>query len=279
MQRAGYVHAHVVLSSDESGTWHYGLIARWWAEFNHASPEELGRYRSAIQRFGEPAVDLGCGTGRFLVPLVSEGLDVDGVDVSADMIEAAAAALGGSHRLYVQALHELALPRSYRTAYMCGVFGIGGSREHDRIALRRIQGQLEPGGALLITHWLPYGEAGEEEWSEWLPGHAATSPEDWPAEGNRQASAGGEEIELITRTEAFDPLRQEVVLGMRARLWRGGVVISEESYTLRSCLYFAQEILLMLDEAGFRDVTMHSGFSTEPATPRDGVVTFVARRP
>src|SRR5207247_2208093 len=70
----------------QSGTWHYGLIARWWAEFNIAEPNELGYYRSAIQKFGEPVLDLGCGTGRFLVPLAAEGFDIDGVDVSADMI-------------------------------------------------------------------------------------------------------------------------------------------------------------------------------------------------
>ena len=73
----------------QSGTWHYGLIARWWAEFNKAEPHELDYYRSAIRKFGEPVVDLGCGTGRFLVPLSAEGFDIDGVDISADMIAAA----------------------------------------------------------------------------------------------------------------------------------------------------------------------------------------------
>ena len=39
-------------------TWHYGLIARWWAEFNTASPGELAYYRSAIETYGQPALDL-----------------------------------------------------------------------------------------------------------------------------------------------------------------------------------------------------------------------------
>ncbi len=58
----------------ESGTWHYGLIARWWAEFNAAAPEELAYFRAAIRRFGEPALDLGCGRGRILMPLLAQGL-------------------------------------------------------------------------------------------------------------------------------------------------------------------------------------------------------------
>lgn len=60
---------------NESGTWHYGLIARWWAEFNVAEPDELAYLRAAIHRFGEPALDVGCGTGRILVPLLADGLD------------------------------------------------------------------------------------------------------------------------------------------------------------------------------------------------------------
>ena len=58
-----------VLHAD-SGTWHHGLIARWWAEFNVAEPDELAYFRKEISTFGEPALDLGCGTGRILLPLL-----------------------------------------------------------------------------------------------------------------------------------------------------------------------------------------------------------------
>ena len=96
--------------SDESGTWHYGLLARWWAEFNVAEPHELAYWRGAIRRFGEPAIDLGCGTGRFLVPLRSEGFDIDGSDVSEDMLAQARAKSSGLESppaLFAQAMHEL----------------------------------------------------------------------------------------------------------------------------------------------------------------------------
>ncbi len=69
-----------------TGTWHYGLIARWWAEVNQPDEAELACLRAAIARFGEPTLDLGCGTGRLLVPLLAEGLDVDGTDISPDML-------------------------------------------------------------------------------------------------------------------------------------------------------------------------------------------------
>jgi len=55
---------------DASGTWHHGLIARWWAEFTAPQPHEVDYYAAAIRRYGEPALDLGCGNGRILMPLL-----------------------------------------------------------------------------------------------------------------------------------------------------------------------------------------------------------------
>ena len=67
---------------DESPqSWHYGIVAEWWAEFNDDfRPHEISYYRSFVED-GEPALDAGCGAGRLLIPLLRAGLDVDGCDV------------------------------------------------------------------------------------------------------------------------------------------------------------------------------------------------------
>ena len=66
-------------------TWHYGLVAKWWAEFNEGGPE-IEYFRRFIEDDGQPALDVACGTGRLLLPYLHAGLDVDGCDVSEDMI-------------------------------------------------------------------------------------------------------------------------------------------------------------------------------------------------
>jgi hypothetical protein len=48
--------------------WQYGLIARWWAEFNAPDATELAFYRGVIERDGQPALDLGCGAGASWFP-------------------------------------------------------------------------------------------------------------------------------------------------------------------------------------------------------------------
>jgi SAM-dependent methyltransferase len=99
-------------TSADPPTWHYGLVARYWAEVNEpAGDREVAFFRTAIERFGQPALDLGCGTGRILVPLLRAGIEVDGCDISGDMIEwcaKAASADGFSPCLSVQPMQDLA---------------------------------------------------------------------------------------------------------------------------------------------------------------------------
>jgi len=258
-------------------------MARWWAEFvATAEPEELDYFRAAIRKFGEPVLDLGCGAGRILIPMLADGLDVDGADVSADMVAEARALAekkGFAPRLTVSPMHELELGRKYRTIYMCGAFGLGSRRDQDREALRRAYQHLEPGGALLITnHEFPYGEADEQRWARWLPGHRSDIPREWPSEGERRTTADGDEIEMFFRLGELNPLLQRATLQMRARLWHGGHIIKEEAHDLHENLYFAQEILLLLDEAGFRDVAVEGGYTRLPAVPDDPMVAFVASK-
>jgi plasmid maintenance system killer protein len=111
--------------------WHHGLVARDWAEFGTDGGQEATYFRRLIEMSGQPALDLGCGTGRLLLPYLQAGLDVDGCDYSQDMLAlcAAQAKLAGlSPQLYAQAMHELDLPRRYRTIFACGVVGLGGNK-------------------------------------------------------------------------------------------------------------------------------------------------------
>jgi SAM-dependent methyltransferase len=270
-----------VTEPSDSGTWHYGLVARWWAEFNQPERHEVDYLRRAIKRFGQPALDLGCGNGRLLLPLLDAGLDVDGADISADMIgyaRAAAERAGHSPTLVAQPMHELDLPRTYRTILMVGAFGIGGDREHEREALARAYRHLEPGGALLINHELPYEGLDEARWGLWLRGRRADLPRPWRDSGDRRRTADGDEIELIGRTAELDPLAQRLTYEMKARLWRDAVMVEEETTRLHESLYFVQEIAHLLRDAGFESVDIEGGYSGQPATPDDGVVMFVARK-
>jgi SAM-dependent methyltransferase len=258
-------------------TWHHGLMALWWAEFNHAEPDELAYYQGAIERFGQPALDLACGVGRIMLPLLEAGLDVDGVDASTDMLahaERLAIERGLRPSLTAQAMHELDVPRRYRTIFICDSFGIGGGRREALGSLQRAFAHLEPGGALVFSHELPYSDD-DEEWMRWRPG-GRRGPDPWPETGDRRTMADGDELELLVRTGSFDPLEQRWVLGLRGHRWRGERLVEQDEHQI---VLLAQEVLLMLDVAGFVEVEIQGRYTNAAASPEDTTVVFVARRP
>ena len=85
-------------------------------------------------------------------------------------------------------------------------------------------------------------------------------------------------METLFRVAELDPLEQRTRYQIRVRLFHQGQIVKEEEYSLRINIYFVQEILLMLDEAGFRDVSVEAGYTGRPATVDDGMVTFVAHK-
>ena len=260
-------------------TWHYGLVARWWAECNPPEPEELAFYRSWVEGDGQPALDLGCGTGRLLLPLAREGLEVHGCDISADMLayfRKQADEEGLTVQLFEQAFHELDLPVAYRTIYICDSFGLGGQRAHDAEALRRCHQQLAPGGALVFSHYLPYDDA--TRWPLWLPEGRKRLPESWREAGRRSPARNGDELELNSRLVDLDPVDQRATAQIRVTLWRDGVAVEEEEHQLQENMYFYHEVLRMLEAAGFDDVAVQAGYTGRPATADDLMVVFIARK-
>ncbi len=264
--------------SEGPQTWHYGVIARWWAEFNLEGPE-IDYYRRFIEEGGQPALDVACGTGRLLVPWLRAGLDVDGCDISPDMLSHCrerAEREGLSPNLYAQPMHELDLPRRYRTIVVCGGFGVGSSRERDLQALGRLFEQLEPGGTLLLDNEVPYANA--RLWRYWLKEERASLPEPWPPPGERRRGSDGAEYELRTRAVSHDPLAQSVTLEIRGRMWRDGELAAEEEHPIHLMLYFKDELVRMLEHAGFRDVVVRGAYTDEEPSSEHEFLVFIARK-
>ena len=258
-------------------TWHHGLMAEWWAMFNTDGPEI--DYFGGYVAHGQPALDAGCGTGRLLVPWLRAGYDVDGCDTSADMIARCreqAAAEGLHPHLDVTPLHGLAPRRSYRTIVVCGVFGLGSSRDEDAEALRRLHDALTPGGMLLIDNELPYADA--DYWGLFPSAARVGLPEPEQDAGERVAAPDGSERGLRSRVLSLDPLDQSIVLEMRADKWVGGEHLTVERHQLSMRFYLHQELLAMLGRAGFEVVDVHGDHRPEPLGPDSRFAVYHARR-
>ncbi len=262
--------------SEAARTWHHGLVARWWAEFNQGG-DDLDVFRDLIEPSGGPVLDAGCGTGRLLLPFLQDGVDIDGADASADMLEwcrVHGAAKGLNPNLYPQAMHQLDLPRRYTTVIVCGAFGLGGTREQDLEGLRRLHRHLQPGGRLVMDHHLPNLES-PRGWGAWV--EQPELPRPWPERGDRRQASDGSELEIRVRQFDFDPLDQTTTLEIRATSYRDDRETASETSRIHINLYFRKEIELMLAMAGFAAVEVRAFGEERPPRPwADQRILFLA---
>lgn len=270
---------------DDSGAiappqiWHYGLVALDWAEFATDGGPEAEYFKTIIEASGQSALDLGCGTGRLLIPLLQAGLEVDGCDYSADMLaqcQARARALGFIPTLYQQSMHELDLPRRYRTIFACGTLGLGGEQKLTLRTMRRCYDHLRPGGVLAFDYSPRWNDP--PAWLGRLPDVRHALPQDWPEAGERRTLSDGTQLEIVARTVAMDPLENVAVRQIRARLWKDGTLIKEEIHTQKVGDYSKNELLLMLERAGFNEIRVTGDYRDEPATADHDNLIFIARK-
>ena len=262
---------------DSIGTWHHGLVADWWVEFNTAGPEldYFGRFVESSQ----PVLDAGCGSGRLLLPWLRAGYDVDGCDISPDMVDRCRDLVdreGFTPNLWVQALHELGPPRRYATIVVCGVFGLGSTREQDKQALHRLHECLEPGGTLLLDNQMPYALV--RRWPSWTREGRAQLPEPWPPPGERVRASDGSDRELRVRAISIDPLDQTLVMEIRADKWVEDANVASEVHTLSMRMYFHAELRLLLEWAGFTVTAVDGDHQPKPATANSEHLVYTAER-
>jgi SAM-dependent methyltransferase len=226
---------------DAPSTWHYGLIADYWAQNNLDAPE-LEIYEPHLK---DPVLDAGCGSGRLLAPLHEHGFDIDGCDVSADMLERCRERVPDA-TLWTSALHELDPPRRYASMVCSGVFGLGSTREQDIRALARLHDALVPGGVLVLDNEERPFTRRVRDWSE-------------PSEGK---------ISMRTRVDAVDEADRSVRLTISAETPDGRY----EEYTLTMRQWYRDELEPALHAAGFADVDV------SPSPVVENTLVYIARR-
>lgn len=273
-------HKSVENGAEKPQIWHYGLMARDWIEFFTEPGVEGAYFKELIKSAGGPALDLGCGSGRLLLPFLKAGLNVEGCDYSADMLAVCKenlAAHGVDTQLHQQGIHELDLGRTYKVIIACGVIGLGGSKRLARQGMARCYAHLEPGGLFAFDYETPWNDP--PYWNGWLPEGRRSLPTAWfQPEAERLLMSDGNYLENTVRIISQDPLNGTAVKQIRFRVWQGDELIEEEIQTLESEGYLKDELLLMLELAGFEDVKIFGDYTDQPATMDHKNLVFVAKK-
>jgi SAM-dependent methyltransferase len=244
-----------------------GLVADMYdALVSYRAPAAF--YAGQIRKYGQPALELGCGTGHPLLDLVEQGLEVHGLDSSADMLarcEAKAQARGLRVCLYEQEMQNLKLPDRYRTIFLAGPsFMLLSELADAERALQQIHDHLVPGGHAIIPLYVP-PRAPE----------AKNATSQWRA--RESVRSDGATLRVSERFR-YDVPRQLRVATLRYEVLMNGVTVQdlERPWLLR--WYSQEEFKDLLRRVGFRTETI-VGENGGPATESAAAFVFVASRP
>lgn len=135
-----------------------GLVAQLY-DFQYGAPGDVEFYVAEAKKAGASVLDLGCGTGRMLVPLLQAGLEATGLDLSADMLAQARQKIARlpedaqkRARVVKGDMRRFQLDRTFDAVVIpFRSFMHLASPDDHRSALATIRDHLAPGGLLALN--------------------------------------------------------------------------------------------------------------------------------
>lgn len=240
------------------------MAATWdlWRDDTADWPDRVF-FRDLVRQYGQPALDVGCGTGRIVLDYLSDGVDMDGVDNSPEMLAICgdkARKMGITPLLYEQTMETLDLPRTYRTILVpSSSFQLVTDVEAAREAMRCFFAHLQPGGALVM----PFGF----EWQEGTPLQT-----DWFPVFEKVRPGDGATVRRLSR-ERFSPESQLWHSEDRYEIVQNGAVIASEEHQRSPAgrWYSQAQVVRLYQDAGFTNIQLLRGFTHTPATAKDSL--------
>lgn len=236
-----------------------GAAALMWAAYDEHGWDHA-YYKNVVAKNGGTALDIGCGTGRLLRSYLRAGLDVEGVDISQDMLDQCrrlAEADGLNPTLYCQPMQALDLPKRYETIYIpCGSFACVMERANALNALKRLKAHLAPGGELVFNLFIEEDSKPDEVipdgWVDW-----ATTP-----------LPDGKTLFVDRRIVSIDRIEQAVTEQRRFRIVAGTSrdlpTLHEEIRTGGYRWYTRNEALWLCEAAGLTVERVTGDYTDEP---------------
>ncbi|MBI4957314.1 MAG: class I SAM-dependent methyltransferase [Myxococcales bacterium] len=242
--------------------------------------DDVRYYHAHARALGGPVLEYGCGAGRIALPLARVGLEVTGVDASAQMLGHFRQTLAGEPR---DVRARVRLRRGdMRGVRLAGRFPLVlctfnsflhlyTRRDVERF-LARVAAHLAPGGTFVFDVSLP------------VAADLARAPDDrHHAPRFRHGSTG----ELVRYSERFDydPLDQVLLVHMRFEpldAGRGAPRAKRPRPPWETVLahrqFYPQELEALLHYNGFAVTTVHGDFTLSPPTRDSGTLVYHCAR-
>lgn len=229
---------------------------------------ELPILQHFLSQYPGTALELGCGSGRLLLPLRSEGFLIEGLDNSADMLSLCRQSPEGEDLV----LHHAGI-ENFETGALYGAITIPAFTlqlipiEKIPAVFENIRRHLQPDGGLYITTFIPWAEiTGELEDDNWFLEREVQLPE-----GNTARCHTLFEIKRLTQQLTRNH-RYEVASA-------DGKILQSSESTHHLTWFWPREITMLLHHAGFATQQIFSDFDTNSPFDDDGQILTIIAEP
>ncbi len=246
-----------------------GMIAEYYDLFYEKlnRKKEIEFYKSLILQFPGKTLEPFCGTGRFMLPLLRQGIDMEGLDSSAEMLKIFKNK-GKEYKLFPNLYHEKIENFNINQKYSNIVipfssFMLLNSREEVESVLLNFCDHLVTGGQLLleITAWSNLIRTYNQE-NQWIEDYKIHLPSDRVIIHSTSA-----------RNNYLEGLRN---FTLKFEEFQSTKLIRTEIQELRLRLYTKYEMKLLLEKTGFFVKKVYGGFHTQEVVEQDYIMIFHA---
>jgi ubiquinone/menaquinone biosynthesis C-methylase UbiE len=231
------------MNYQENYNYYTDIMAQWYDQLMLDEEKDIEFYLNEVKRSGGPVLELGSGTGRILVELLKDGLQVDGLDVSHDMLSVCSdklEQLGLYSKLYHQSIEDIDFEETYQTIFISGgAFQQIADYSAAFHALQRIFKAIKPGGMFILDTYIPWPEIRRTNEGAWYLG--------------RSASIDDQQL-VINYSLSFDFMNQVQFGTYRYDLYQSSRLLETQLSQLTVRWYGREEFRRMLKGAGFQDV-------------------------
>ena len=232
-----------------TGKNHYkGLLAQWYDILLENEHKDIAYYKPILLESKGDGLELGCGTGRLLIPFLQAGIDIDGLDNSEDMLAICMEKLKRTNlktQLFKQNFAGFKIPKQYNTIFISGgSFQILENIDLAMSSLRCIHSHLKPGGRLVLDLFPLLSDVQSNQDGVWKLGRTASNDR-------------GETFQCQNCTEM--DFRNQIQRGhYKYEIYRNGHLIETIIDDLNLRWYGQQEFKMMLERAGFTKISMET---------------------
>lgn len=234
------------------------------AQYDADQGGDVAFYRELAVEADGPVLEVGCGTGRVYLELLRAGVDADGIDLSAAMLDVLREKADEERlepSVWRADVTEFRAERSYALAIVPFRAFLHLLSVADQLAaMANLHDALEPGGRLALNVFAPDPEVICETYGEWR---------EEPVEHE------GVEYTLRTRPELVDPI-EWVMREQRELVGPDGETAFEASFQLK--LVPKRELELLARLSPFDDWTVYGGFDRDPLESSDREQVWVLER-